>query len=151
MEENQKSAHELAAIGQRFNRYFRSKGLTGREVADLLGKTSSLVSQMVNGSRFSSEVLSRIFQVFPDLNADWLLYGTGHMEVYVQQDAHAYQAMLDSLHRDYQRLRKAEPALTNKAVKERSEALKNILDKAFELRVRLLSEEADFYKLVAAL
>lgn len=151
MIKQEESKYDFAAIGERFNRYFRSKGLTARSMSGLIDKNPSLISQMVSGSRFSSEVLISITKAFPELNLDWLLYGNGAMEMSVIDLRADYSNQMEALTRDYILLKDLPAPTTNKEARDRTKALRGLLDKAFELRVNLLAEEADYYKLLAIL
>ena len=56
------------------------KGISGGELADKLGVQRSNVSHVLNGRNKPGAVfLEKLLQVFPELNARWLLTGEGNM------------------------------------------------------------------------
>lgn len=50
------------------------------DFANIIGKSKSQMSEMINGKRsISEQTVHIIASKFPDLNIDWLLYGEGEM------------------------------------------------------------------------
>lgn len=62
---------------QRLIRLLKEKHMTQTEFAHRLGVTPTYVGAMRKG--MSKERLKTVFEMFPDLNRDWLLYGEGEM------------------------------------------------------------------------
>lgn len=58
----------------------QTEGLSKSEFAEKIGVAVSLLSHILGGrNRPSLEVVMRINKAFPDINLQWLMYGTGEM------------------------------------------------------------------------
>lgn len=68
---------DLTTVKGRLQEYLRHKGLTQAEFAKRLGVSSTYVAAMRKS--VSNEKMREIEEQFPDLNRDWLLYGSGAM------------------------------------------------------------------------
>ncbi|MCM1153189.1 MAG: LexA family transcriptional regulator [Muribaculum sp.] len=66
-----------ASVKERLLAYLKSKRITQTEFAHNLGVTSSYIGAMRKS--ISYEKLNKIESLYPDLNRDWLLFGTGNM------------------------------------------------------------------------
>lgn len=66
--------------GARFESLIEALNLTQTSIAQILGISQPLVSQMVRGSRnISRRVLHFITNNYPDVNVRWLMTGEGEM------------------------------------------------------------------------
>ena len=56
------------------------KGISPSELADSIGVQRSNVSHVLNGrNKPSFQFIEKMLQIYPELNAKWLLLGTGNM------------------------------------------------------------------------
>lgn len=67
----------MNSVRDRLVEYLRSKGLTQYEFTRRMGVSQSYVATIRKS--ISLDKLRRIGEEFPDLNRDWLLYGSGEM------------------------------------------------------------------------
>ena len=139
------NAWSIAAIGQRFHLFFRSQGLTATEVAALLQVAVPTISKMVNGQRFSTDLLTSIQEHFPTLRLEWLLLNEGPMEDYQRQLTDDMSATVTELRQQYTQLAALGPAITDAQAKDRVAALSQLMDAALDMRLRLLSTQADVH------
>lgn len=73
-------SNEDNAVGLRLEKYMLSQGLRQIEMARVLGVEYGYLNQIVRGrKRISSTVIFRLAELYPDLNLNWLLRGTGAM------------------------------------------------------------------------
>lgn len=64
----------------RFEIFRASKGYTQSRLAEILETQPGNISHILSGrSKPGFELLQKMFQRFPDLNPDWLFFGTGEM------------------------------------------------------------------------
>ena len=64
----------------RINKFILTENLTSAEFADLIGVQRSSVSHVLNGRNNPSfTFIQKILEVFPKLNARWLMNGEGQM------------------------------------------------------------------------
>ena len=65
---------------QRFAQYLRYKGIRQQEVANKFDVSRQYISAIISGrDSMSMNFVKKILDIFPDLNADWLLTGRGEM------------------------------------------------------------------------
>lgn len=64
-------------IKERLLEFLKSKRISQTEFARSLGVSSNYVGAMRKG--ISASKLKKLFELYPDLNRDWLLYGEGEM------------------------------------------------------------------------
>jgi len=56
------------------------KNLSPAQFADLIGVQRSGISHLISGrNKPSLEFLQKLLKTFPDINSDWMLFGTGEM------------------------------------------------------------------------
>jgi len=68
-------------VSSRIVDYIHAKRLSRSEVAKMIGmKSATLVSQLNGTNGLSLEALGSIFDIFPDLNKEWVFSGEGPME-----------------------------------------------------------------------
>lgn len=66
----------------RFKEYLDSKGIKNAQAERDCGLSNGLIKSAVSaGSALGSDKLEKILKTYPDLSAEWLLRGTGHMLV----------------------------------------------------------------------
>lgn len=70
---------------ERLIRLLKAKHITQTEFTRRLGVTSTYIGAMRKG--MPKERLKQVYQMFPDLNRDWLLYGEGEMFIPEDQDS----------------------------------------------------------------
>lgn len=70
---------------ERLIRLLKAKHITQTEFTRRLGVTSTYIGAMRKG--MPKERLKQVYQMFPDLNRDWLLYGEGEMFIPEGQDS----------------------------------------------------------------
>ena len=67
-------------VEQRFKEYLDYKGLTvNSQVEKACGLSNGQINNGVNGSRFGSDKIENILNVYKDLSAEWLMRGKGSM------------------------------------------------------------------------
>ena len=70
----------MANFGTRLDEFGRSKGFKSQEdFAQSFGMTQKNITSWIAGSVPSPKNLDKITKAYPELNRDWLLYGTGSM------------------------------------------------------------------------
>ena len=58
------------------------EGLSATQFADKIGISASSLSHILNGRNNPSlDVVTRIHSAFPKISTDWLIYGSGNMEI----------------------------------------------------------------------
>ena len=58
------------------------EGLSATQFADKIGISASSLSHILNGRNNPSlDVVTRIHSAFPKISTDWLIYGSGTMEI----------------------------------------------------------------------
>lgn len=67
-------------IGERLDFYRRNKGYSLKEVADVLGLTEGAIRNAIKRNSIKLSHINVICDNY-DVSKDWLLYGTGEMEV----------------------------------------------------------------------
>ena len=74
--------HYIAAnMIERIHKIMKTKELTASQFAGSIGVQPSSVSHVISGrNKPSLEFIQKILKVFPDLSADWLLFGSGNMK-----------------------------------------------------------------------
>lgn len=66
----------------RFKEYLDSKGIKNAQAERDCGLSNGLIKSAISaGSALGSDKLEKILKTYPDLSAEWLLRGTGHMLV----------------------------------------------------------------------
>ncbi len=73
----QQRNYDLDTVKGRLQTFLRERGITQAEFAEMLGVSPAYVGAMRRG--LSTAKASRLSEVFPELNRDWLLYGEGEM------------------------------------------------------------------------
>ena len=64
----------------RIRKFMEYKGITPSELADTIGVQRSNVTHVLKSrNKPSFQFIEKMLQVYPDLNAKWLLLGTGPM------------------------------------------------------------------------
>lgn len=67
-------------IVKKINEFLKKQGITKVDLAKQIGmKGPALTSQLNNTRGLSVEVLIKIFQLYPDLNKEWVFNGKGSM------------------------------------------------------------------------
>ncbi|MFA5329078.1 MAG: helix-turn-helix transcriptional regulator [Prolixibacteraceae bacterium] len=65
---------------ERIRKFMEYKGITSSELADSIGVQRSNVTHVLKArNKPSFQFIEKILQVYPELNAKWLLLGTGNM------------------------------------------------------------------------
>lgn len=68
--------------GIRLETFINSLNIKHKLFAQRVGTSNKFVSQIINGhSNLTTDMAYRIGKAYPKLNKDWLLYGTGGMEI----------------------------------------------------------------------
>lgn len=66
----------------RFKEYLDSKGIKNAQAERDCGLSNGLIKSAISaGSALGSDKLEKILNTYPDLSAEWLLRGNGHMLV----------------------------------------------------------------------
>lgn len=73
----QQRNYDLNTVKGRLLTFLRERNITQAEFATLLGVSPAYVGAMRRG--LSTAKASRLSEIFPELNRDWLLYGDGEM------------------------------------------------------------------------
>ena len=64
----------------RIRKFMEYKGISPSELADTIGVQRSNITHVLNGrNKPSFQFIEKMLQIYPDLNAKWLLLGTGVM------------------------------------------------------------------------
>jgi transcriptional regulator with XRE-family HTH domain len=64
----------------RLKEFMVQKSLNAADLADKIGVQRSNISHILNGRNLpGSQFIEKLLNVFPDLNADWLITGHGEM------------------------------------------------------------------------
>ena len=65
---------------ERIKKFMDYKGITSSELADSIGVQRSNVTHVLKArNKPSFQFIEKMLQIYPDLNAKWLLLGTGSM------------------------------------------------------------------------
>lgn len=65
---------------ERIRKFMDYKGISPSQLADTIGVQRSNVTHVLNGrNKPSFQFIEKMLQIFPDLNAKWLLLGEGNM------------------------------------------------------------------------
>ncbi len=65
---------------ERIRKFMEYKGITSSELADSIGVQRSNVTHVLKArNKPSFQFIEKILQIYPDLNAKWLILGTGNM------------------------------------------------------------------------
>jgi len=65
---------------ERIKKFMEYKGITASELADTIGVQRSNVTHVLKArNKPSFQFIEKLLQIYPDLNAKWLLLGTGNM------------------------------------------------------------------------
>jgi len=65
---------------ERIRKFMEYKGISPSELADTIGVQRSNITHVLNGrNKPSFQFIEKMLQIYPDLNAKWLLLGTGAM------------------------------------------------------------------------
>jgi len=65
---------------ERIRKFMEYKGISPSELADAIGVQRSNITHVLNGrNKPSFQFIEKMLQIYPDLNAKWLLLGTGVM------------------------------------------------------------------------
>jgi transcriptional regulator with XRE-family HTH domain len=65
---------------ERIRKFMEFKGITAAELADTIGVQRSNVTHVLKArNKPSFQFIEKLLQVYPELNAKWLLLGTGKM------------------------------------------------------------------------
>jgi len=68
------------SLAHRIKLLINSKGITQSEFARVIGMTRGSVNQWLSGKLVPGhKPLMKIFEIYPDISADWLLLGKGEM------------------------------------------------------------------------
>ena len=66
----------------RISEIMMKEGLSATQFADKIGISASSLSHILNGRNNPSlDVVTRIHSAFPKISTDWLIYGSGNMEI----------------------------------------------------------------------
>lgn len=65
--------------------YFAEKRLTQQQIADIVGSSQPVVAGLLNGTRNFARKSANKWQDAFGLSAAWLMYGTGNMMAYEEQ------------------------------------------------------------------
>jgi transcriptional regulator with XRE-family HTH domain len=64
----------------RIKKFMEFKGITPSELADSIGVQRSNVTHVIKGrNKPSFQFIEKLLQIYPDINAKWLLLGEGNM------------------------------------------------------------------------
>ena len=67
-------------IEKRLEYFIANQGYNYSQFADLIGVQRSSISHIITGrNKPSYDFLQKVFQAFPELNADWLIMGRGRI------------------------------------------------------------------------
>lgn len=69
----------METIKERLNLFVEKQGLTGRAFSASIGKSVSYLGMMKDN--ISTDILTKIHEVYPQVNISWLLFGEGDMFV----------------------------------------------------------------------
>lgn len=70
-------ARDLSTVKGRLIQFLREKNITQTEFCKNLGVAPTYIGAMRKG--LSPKKLAQVFQLYPDLNRDWLMFGEGEM------------------------------------------------------------------------
>lgn len=69
----------MSNTGERFAAYLKHREIGVNEAGRLLEVSGAQVSKIIKGSNFGVHLLSKIVNVFPDIDMQWLVTGKGKM------------------------------------------------------------------------
>ena len=70
----------MANFSDRISRFLREKGISIRGLEQMIGCSNGVISRCISKKTdISSQWVSKIIEIFPDLNPTWLLLGEGSM------------------------------------------------------------------------
>lgn len=67
-------------IGEKLKEYFKNKGLTQTQIAEISGVSQSYVAALLNGSKVFGKKQAQKWGDLFDISPNWLLTGTGEMQ-----------------------------------------------------------------------
>lgn len=67
-------------IGEKLKEYFKNKGLTQTQIAEISGVSQSYVAALLNGSKTFGKKQAQKWGDLFDISPNWLLTGTGEMQ-----------------------------------------------------------------------
>jgi transcriptional regulator with XRE-family HTH domain len=66
---------------QRLKNWMESEGLKSSSLADTIGVNRATISHILSGrNKPSIDFLEKLLNVFPNINANWLISGIGYMQ-----------------------------------------------------------------------
>lgn len=121
----------VESVGRRLGLFLSQQSIGVNEAGKRLNSSGPQVSRMVKGGNFNLELLLRVFETFPELNRDWLLYGQGPM--LKGPEAGRVQSRLDNIYQELEQLKAAyEPG--------KDDRLNALAEQLFEITSLLLVE-----------
>ncbi len=67
---------------KRINNWMKKEGLKSSELADIIGVNRSTISHVLSGrNKPSIDFLYKLLYNYPNINANWLITGVGHMHI----------------------------------------------------------------------
>ncbi|MEL6536987.1 MAG: hypothetical protein AAFQ98_16315 [Bacteroidota bacterium] len=93
------------SVGRRLGLFLSQQGIGVNEAGKRLNSSGPQVSRMVKGGNFNLDMLMRVFETFPELSRDWLLYGQGPMLKGLEKTQQ--QGRLDNIYEELEQLKEA--------------------------------------------
>lgn len=93
----------MSVILQRIKEYYEQKGMSSREFSLSIGRSGAYFSNSIKkGSEPTADLLSTIFDTYPDLNIVWVFTGVGNRTKIknaegVQEEGLVYNRSIDDL------------------------------------------------------
>jgi transcriptional regulator with XRE-family HTH domain len=71
---------------ERLKNWMRIEGLKSSALADSIGVNRATISHILSGrNKPSIDFLEKLFNVYPNINANWLISGIGYMQKNMEQ------------------------------------------------------------------
>lgn len=109
----------ITNILQRLQKFIDYKGLSINKFSVMVGASNSYFGKMFkNNGSIGSEMIEKILRIFPDLNSEWLLLGSGEMikpaQLTVSEPPAEYQRTGESVKHLQDKINVLEAALKDK-------------------------------------
>ena len=106
----------------RIKKFMDYKGISPSELADSIGVQRSNVSHVLKArNKPSFQFIERLLQVYPELNAKWLLLGEGKMIEGAVKPATLFDTLPDQVNPPVTNLKKEEPELNENIISPTTE------------------------------
>lgn len=80
---------ELKELGERFKKFTDEKNLSDTEIGYSINTTAATVGNIKKGKNFTVKVLLQMFKSYPDLDHEWLLFGSSGRGAFVVKEPSA--------------------------------------------------------------